>query len=70
MMDDCNHSKVKLLNDLKSIEKYLDVYASVHADNAGHPACSSMYEEIREDLQGHIGKLRNAVSGLAQEGKF
>lgn len=69
-MNDCNASKVKLLHELSKISWYLDKFAPAHSENAGHPACTDMYDEMRQDLDKHMDKLKQAVSGLAREGKF
>lgn len=69
-MNDCNHSKVKLLHELNKISWYLDRFAPAHSENAGHPACTSLYSEMQQDIDKHIDKLKQAVVGLAQEGKF
>ncbi len=70
MLDDCNYSKVRLLHDLSKVAWYLDKHAIEDAEDTGHPACEELYEEIQADLEEHIDKLKETISGAAQDDAF
>lgn len=70
MLKNCNYDKIRLLHDLSRIAWHLDKHAKEDAKNGGHDWCGGMYEELRLDLEKHIGKLKQAIEGLSKEGKF
>jgi len=70
MLSDCNYNKVRLLHDLSRIVWYLEKHAKEDANKAGHELCKAMCDELMEDLEKHIEKLRQAIEGLSKEGKF
>ncbi len=70
MLDNCNYTKIKLLHKLSQIAWYCEKHAQQDAEETGHPACQEMYEEIRQDCEKHMAKLKDAIAGVAQEGNL
>ena len=70
MLNDCNYDKVKLIHHMSKLITFIDRYAIKDADREGHPLCSKEYEELKNDLEKHVGKLSSAVKGLSKEDKF
>lgn len=70
MLEDCNYSKVRLLHDLSRLSWYVEKHAKENAGSAGHVLCGKLYEEMHDDLEKYMEKLRLAVEGLSREGKF
>ena len=70
MLKDCNYNKVRLLHDLSRIVWYLKKHAKEDAKTEGHELCYAMYEELEKDLEKHMDKLKQAISGISKEDKF
>lgn len=70
MLDNCNYNKVRLLHDLSRIVWYLENHAKKDSETAGHELCHGMCEDLQNDLEVHMEKLRTAIEGLSKEGKF
>ena len=61
---------VKILNQL--VETLIDVrlHGRRTAGKSRHPLSIKMYNELEEDLEKHIHKLKATIAGLSKEGKF
>lgn len=70
MLNDCNYNLVLLLNDLSRVAGYVDRHCKDDAAKAEQPLTQALMDEIHNDLEKNIEKLRQAVEGLAKEGKF
>jgi len=70
VLNDCNYDKTKLIHELSKIAHFINKHAIEDAKKAGHPLCAEAYKETLEDLKRAINKMKEAVSGLAREGKF
>ena len=62
--------KVRLLHDLSRIIWYLKQHAEDDTQSSDHGLCYEMSSELQVDLEKHSEKLRQAIEGLAKEGKF
>jgi len=70
MKENCNYDKTKLIHELSRLRHFINMHAIKDAHNAGHPLCAKMYAEVAADIDKSIDKLKNAISGLAKEGKY
>jgi len=70
MLSQCNYNKVRLLHDLSRIVWFLKKHAKEDAKSEGHEDCMKMCEELEADLEKHINKIKNGISGLAKEEKL
>ena len=70
MLGNCNYDKIKILSELSKIVWFIENHAKKDAEKENHPWCYAMYEELQKDLEKHMEKLRMAIEGLSQEGKF
>ncbi len=70
VLNDCNYDKTKLIHEMSRIVHFINKHAIEDAHKTGHPLCAAAYKEAFEDLKKAIHKLREAVSGLAKEGKY
>lgn len=70
MLDNCNYNKLRLLHDLSRVVWYLEKHVQHDAKESGHELCGVMCQEMQQDLEKHMEKLRMAIDGLAKEGKF
>ncbi len=70
MHEDCNYDKTKLIHELSSLKHFIRKHAIDDAKKANHPLCAKMYDEVANDIEKAIKKLKEAVTGLAKEGKY
>ena len=70
MLSHCNYNKVRLLHDLSRIVWFLKKHAKEDAQKEGHQDCIKMCEDLEADLEKHIDKIRDSISGLAKEDKL
>ena len=70
MVSNCNYDKTKLLAKISKLAGFVDKHAIKDAEKDGHPLCAEEYRELKNDLDGHIEKLRMAIEGLSREGKY
>jgi hypothetical protein len=70
MLSNCNYDKIKLLNDLSKAKWFIENHAKQDAEEEGHGLCVRMYEEIEEDLENSIAKLKEAIKGISKEDKL
>jgi len=69
LKENCNFNKLNLLSIVSSMLWRIEQYKK-DAQDAGHPLCDDMLDELEGDLQKHKAKLLKAVCGLAKEGKL
>lgn len=65
-----NYSYVKLLHMLSKALWYIRNHAKKEAEEAEHGLSVEMYNEIEQDLEKNIEKIRSAIEGLSKENKF
>lgn len=70
MLSGCNYGKTKILFKLAKISAYIEKYAIEDANASGHPLCAKLFEEMKADLDKYQDKLKEAITGLAREGKY
>ena len=70
MLCNCNYDKTKLLYKIMKIAGFIEKHAIKDAERDDHPLCAEEYNELKQDLERHVEKLRLAVEGLSREGKF
>ena len=70
MLSNCNYDKTKLLAKISKIAGFIEKHAIKDAEKDGHPLCAEEYQELKQDLERHLEKLRMAVEGLSREGKY
>jgi Skp family chaperone for outer membrane proteins len=70
MLKDESYDKVKLLHELSHVLNFLKKHALPEVEQKNQPLTEKLYQELAEDLDKHVEKLRQAVEGLAREGKF
>ena len=70
MEHNCNYDKIKLLQEVSHMVWMIGEHYVPDAEKAKHPLCAEMYKELARDLKKHHDKLKDAVEGLAKEGKF
>ncbi len=70
MLDNASYTYIKLLHDLSRIAWYLENHGKTDCRKAGHVLSEPMLNELRIDVEKHMEKLKAAIKGLANEGKF
>jgi len=65
MLDDCKYDKVKLLHEISSLAWYLEKHAKDNAEKAGDKKCYKLYQEILQDLEKNITKLRTTLGDVS-----
>ena len=68
-LNNCNYNCVQGLSRKSALLWRIDQYIK-DAEECGHPACAEVWKNIREDEEKHIDMLKQAIEGLAKEGKL
>ncbi len=69
-MLNCNYNKVKVLNDLVEISKFIDSYTKNDAEEAGHDGCYEAFNELKTEIEKQIQKLQQGIQELSKEDLF
>ena len=70
MLNNASYTYIRILHDLSKIVWFLEKHAKEDCKKAGHELSEPMLDEMREDLEKHMEKVRQAIEGLAKEGKL
>ena len=70
MVCNCNYNKVKIFYKLSKLSNFIEKHALQDAEKDGHPLCAEELKELKNDLDKHAEKIREAIEGLSREWKF
>ncbi len=66
MLDNCTYNKIKLLHEVSSLVWFIERHALNDAKVAGDAACAEIIQQLGEDLQRHLERLRQNMCVVTQ----
>jgi len=61
MKIDCNYDKIRIMHDLLRLKWFINKHAIEDAKKAGHEECEAFYQELANDLDRKITKLKDLI---------
>jgi hypothetical protein len=66
MLDNCTYDKIKLLHEISSIIWFIEKHALNDAKVSGDASFMQLLQDVDEDLQRHLERLRQTVGVISQ----
>ena len=66
MLDNCTYNKIKLLHEVSSLLWFIERHAINDAKVAGDAGCIEMLQQLEQDLQRHLERLRQNMCVVTQ----
>jgi hypothetical protein len=64
MLDNCTYNKIKLMHEVSSMLWFIQRHGYHDAKAAGDMSCLEVLQELEEDLQKTLGRLRQYVCAV------